>query len=64
MMDEITRLIRVATKAGWQIKPGNGGHLKWFAPDGLTIVVSPSTPSDWRSMKNHVARLRRAGLDV
>ena len=60
---DIRELKAHAESQGWVVTPTKNGHLKWVSPAGA-VVISPSTPSDWRSMKNHVAYLRRAGLHV
>lgn len=43
---------------GWTLKPTRSGHIKWTAPGGQ-VVISGSTPSDWRSVKNTAAHLAR-----
>jgi hypothetical protein len=55
---------RLAERAGWRVDQGGGGHWKWFAPDGRTIIVTPATPGQGRAIRNVRADLRRAGLDV
>jgi len=60
---DMRELKALAESQGWKVTPTGGGHLKWVSPQGA-IVFGPSTPSDWRSMKNHVGYLRRAGLRV
>jgi hypothetical protein len=59
----LRRLARHAEAHGWTIRHTRDGHLVWIAPTGQR-VVSASTPSDRRGLRNHRARLRRAGLDV
>ena len=40
-------------------------HWKVFPADKTKAMVRiPKTPSDWRSLENCKAELRRAGLDV
>ena len=58
---EIRALAKLAEAQGWTVTRTRNGHLKWVSPQG-SVVISPSTPSDWRSMKNHLAHLRRAGF--
>lgn len=52
-----------AEKQGFQVKLTNSGHLKWYAPNGVDVIVSGSTESDPRGIKNHLARLRKAGYN-
>lgn len=54
---------RQAEQEGWRIEHGSS-HLKWYAPDGETIIVTPVSPGRGRAMENTAASLRRAGLDV
>jgi hypothetical protein len=59
---DMRKLIRQAEAQGWVVKYGGGGHLKFLAPGG-GIVVSPGTASDYRSMRNHVALMKRLGFE-
>jgi predicted RNA binding protein YcfA (HicA-like mRNA interferase family) len=52
-------LARVYRRAGWDITLTRGGHLRWRSPKG-GLVISPSTPSDHRSLRNLRSDLRRA----
>lgn len=54
---------KAALAAKWSIKVTRGSHLKWTPPGGRPLFTS-GTPSDFRSEKNHIARCRRAGLDI
>lgn len=47
----------------WTIEPTKGGHLKWTNPQGRP-VFTPSTPSDWRSLKNVIRKLKHKGLEL
>lgn len=59
---ELRHAARVARRAGWTIThTRKGGHLVWRAPSGRKVQTSGS-PSDHRTVKNELARLRRAGL--
>lgn len=54
-------LARAAREADWTIHLTGGGHLAWCPPSG-PVVFTPSTPSEWRGIRNARARLTRAGL--
>lgn len=54
-------LMRHAIEQGWTVEKARAGHLKWITPDGQ-LVVSGSTPSEYRGHRNLRAHLRRAGL--
>lgn len=55
-------LVKLAEASGFRVEHTSKNHLRFLAPDGVTIVISAGTPSDSRSMKNLLARLRNAGL--
>lgn len=59
---DIQRLAQFAETQEWDVADG-GKHLLFTAPDGALVTV-PRTPSDWRSVRNTVAELRRHGLAI
>ena len=61
-MNDWKALQRRATEQGWRIVQTNRNHLKWYAPDGRTMLVSGCTTSDSRAIKNQRAAMRRAGF--
>ncbi len=61
-MSDLQQLIHVARKAGWSVHQRHGGHLCWRPPGRGAMVFSAATPSDWRSLANVRASLKRAGL--
>ncbi len=63
-MTDLQQLVAAARKAGWSVRKRRGGHLVWQRPDGDGLIFSASTPSDWRSLANVRASLRRAGLII
>lgn len=52
-------LLDYATSHGFSVRQTRGGHLR-IAKRGCPPVFAPSTPSDYRSVKNTLAQLRRA----
>jgi hypothetical protein len=44
--------------AGWTFEEGTK-HGRAFAPDGVTWASLPTTPSDYRALKNATAAFRR-----
>jgi hypothetical protein len=58
---ELRRVHRVAVAQGWTVTLTGGGHHCWCSATGAQIFTG-STPGDQRSIKNHIAKLRRAGL--
>jgi len=63
-MSDLQQLIHVTRKAGWSVHQRHGGHLCWRAPGRGVMVFSAATPSDWRSLANVRASLKRAGLII
>ena len=52
VLDELVR-------EGWIVEVTRSNHVRWVHPNG-SIIISSSTPSDWRSWANHLSRMRRA----
>lgn len=61
MEKELREILREAERQGWRVVRGSK-HFKLYAPDGKTIVTAPTTPSDWRAIRDVIARMRRAGF--
>lgn len=61
MRKDIKRLVGVLKAQGCTVQLTRNSHLK-VRRDGAVIGMLPGTPSDWRSLKNSVAHLRRAGV--
>lgn len=57
---EVRKLIRRLEKDGWSARKTGGGHWVVRSPEGVPVSM-PSSPSDHRSMKNVMAKLKRAG---
>lgn len=62
-MTDLDQILREAEKQGCRIEQSKGNHWKIFVPNG-SIIVTASTPSDYRSLRNTRARLRKAGIVV
>lgn len=59
----IKSLTNFALDNGWDVDRTGRGHLRFKGPEGQ-LVFSAGTPSDYRTLYNTAAKLRRAGLDV
>lgn len=60
---ELHPLIDAARDQGWRVQVTSNGHLKFLPKDrSVSPVFGPSTPSDYRSVKNVRTKLRKAGL--
>jgi len=55
---DMRRLIEEYEARGWTIVR-KSKHYLWKAPDGETLITMSATPSDWRAIKNHLARVRK-----
>lgn len=63
MNKDLDKLIGQAKEQGWEIQLKRSGHYKWVSPAGK-FVVSSSTPSDPRAIKNIVRDLKRYGFQI
>lgn len=61
---ELKKIAVKAVEQGWTISMTNGGHLKWTSPKGGQPVFTASTPDDYRTVRNCLSLLRRAGLQA
>jgi len=60
---DLQQLVDAAEAQGWVVEKTRSGHLKWIPPDpSMTFVISASSPSDRRALKNIRSRLRQRGL--
>jgi hypothetical protein len=57
-------MVKAAWEQGWWCEMVKKGYIHAKSPDGKTMVVIESTPSDSRSVANTRSRLRRAGLKL
>jgi hypothetical protein len=56
---DLKQMLRRAEASGWSVAPTRSGHWKLLHPAG-GIVVTGSTPSDYRALRNFRAQMRRA----
>ena len=61
MNKELAKLMKLAIRNGWRVELTKKCHIKFYVPTG-GIIVSGSTPSDPRSIKNLRSQLRAGGL--
>jgi hypothetical protein len=59
----LNEVLHAAEAQGCRIERGKNCHFKIYPKRGPMIVAS-STPSDHRSLRDTIARLRRAGIVV
>lgn len=56
------KLVRALREQGYTVEPTGGGHLRVLDRRGAVVGVAAATPSDWRSDRNLLARLRQTGF--
>lgn len=55
---------RVRRTPGYTVEISKGGHWKVRNMNGHLLVTAPSTPSDWRSIRNTVKHLKAVGVPL
>ena len=58
---DVDQLVKAATKQGFTVQRSRKGH-PMFYKDGKLAATCSGTPSDFRSLRNTIADLRRAGF--
>lgn len=58
MPKEWRKLKKQAEDQGWTVEKTKNNHIRWTNPDG-EIVISPSTPSENRGMKNFLSVMKK-----
>ncbi|CAB4123722.1 hypothetical protein UFOVP46_81 [uncultured Caudovirales phage] len=48
---EIQLLVKQATKQGWIVSRTGSDHIKWLPPNGMEMIISSSSPSDYRTIR-------------
>lgn len=61
MKKDLRKLTKALEEQGFTVRVSRRGHILVFNADGLVATFS-GTPSDWRSLKNSMAALKRAGF--
>jgi hypothetical protein len=58
----VRELIDEARRQNWRCTQTAKGHWMCLAPDGIGAVVVSGTPSDTRSLKNAISRMKQHGF--
>jgi hypothetical protein len=62
---QVKELIHAAKDQGWDVEVDGSGHFRLTPPGDDQIAISiSSTPSDYRTLKNEAAKLKRMGLQL
>lgn len=62
MDSDLRRLVRELKKQGFTVETTTKGHIRVLDANGSHVTITAGTPSDYRSRKNFLAELRRAGF--
>lgn len=62
-MSQLSEILAQLDAQGFTWRRTSKGHVMVYAPDGRSVATLPGTPSDYRSLKNAIAALRRAGFE-
>ncbi|MFD7980256.1 hypothetical protein [Streptomyces sp. NPDC059071] len=57
---DVRQLVKRVKAQGFDVTPAKNGHLR-VTKKGVFVTMLPGTPSDWRSLKNCMADLKRHG---
>lgn len=61
MNKDLRRIAKALEAQGFEVEVTKRGHLiAW--KDGHKVVTFSGTPSDWRSLRNGIAKARRFGF--
>ena len=61
MNKDVAKLIRELNRQDFEVRTTRRGH-HLITKNGVVVAGLPGTPSDWRSLRNSLADLRRAGF--
>lgn len=61
MHKDLRKIVKALEEQGFEVAVSSKGHLL-VSRDGEVIAVLAGTPSDWRSLLNGLAPLKRAGF--
>jgi len=64
MNKELRKLLDAIEAAGFTAKRTSDGHYVVRSGEGGYVTTLAGTPSDWRSNRNALAALRRAGVRI
>ncbi|WP_353809177.1 hypothetical protein [Agromyces sp. SYSU T00194] len=62
MDKDLKKIIKALQKQGFEIEVTSKQHVMVYR-DGRLVVTFSGTASDWRSVKNGIAKARRAGFE-
>lgn len=61
MDKDLRKIVKALEEQGFEVATTSKGHLMVLR-NGEVIATFSGTPSDWRSIRNSLSRLKRAGF--
>lgn len=61
---DVKRLVHRLQRSGYDVRRARSGHWKIRDGEGHLLGTLPSTPSEYRGLKNQLAELRRNGVRI
>jgi hypothetical protein len=61
MDKDMKKIVKALESQGFDVEVTRKGHLMVYR-DGRLVTTFSGTASDWRAMKNGIAKARRAGF--
>ncbi|UUW88387.1 hypothetical protein [Pimelobacter simplex] len=58
---DMKKIVKALREQGFDVKATKKGHIAVYR-DGRFVAMFAGTASDWRSMKNGLAAVKRAGF--
>ena len=62
MDKDLKKIVEALRKQGFEVEVTKRQHVMVYR-DGTLVVTFSGTASDWRSMRNGIAKARRAGFE-
>ncbi|MBD7982739.1 hypothetical protein H9623_17855 [Oerskovia sp. Sa1BUA8] len=62
MDKDLRKVLQAITKAGYVVVINRKGHPEIYTRDGEKVTTFSGTPSDFRSLRNALAPLKRRGF--
>jgi hypothetical protein len=62
MDKDMKKIVGALQKQGFEVEVTKRQHIMVYR-DGVLVVTFSGTASDWRSIRNGIAKARRAGFD-
>jgi hypothetical protein len=64
MRKDAVQAIKKIRKAGYTVEAAKSGHFNVYTREGEFLGTMSGSPSDQRTLKNQLTRLKRKGLKI